>query len=340
MTDPTIRPQIPVPKPKEYSKEIAGDISHRTGLTLTVSKILAGRGFFPDETLDEFLNPRLGNLLKPATIQDFQKSIERIVAAVAAGEVIGVFGDYDMDGIGSAAMWSLFFRRIDTPFHTIIAQRNSGYGLDPDSIEAFRQNKVSLILACDVGSTDYESAALAKSLDMEVIIIDHHHIDAPFPEAFAIINPQRGDCDFPYLGMATVGLTFYVIAGLRTLLLTDGYRSEEVLPDVRDYLDIVALGTLADVAPLTGVNRIMVSYGISLIRERSRESIRALLDLAKLQDVSSITEKSLVFKIVPKLNAPGRMGDPQLALDLLLCPTYPEALEIGKELRSINSHRQ
>ncbi len=317
-----------------------GRIKDQTGLDVNVCKILARRGFEEGLALQEFLCPRLGGLLLPDLLPDWEPTLKRIIRAVDRKETIGVFGDYDMDGIGSAAIWTLFFRRLQLPHVTSIGRRNTGYGLDLDSVRQFKERGVSLIIACDVGSTDYESTELATNLGIDVIIIDHHQIEAPFPTAVAILNPKRPDSLFPFQGMATVGLTFYVIAGLRTRLLRDGWFSQSQLPDVKDYLDIVAMGTLADVAPLTGNNRLLVQFGITLLKQRKRVSLRALLDLVKLTEASSINEKAVVFKLVPKLNAAGRMGDPTLSLNFLLCPTYREALALAKQLGEVNRNRQ
>jgi single-stranded-DNA-specific exonuclease len=330
----------PIPISKKYDREIAFEIENDLGFHHIVSKILSSRGFKSDEKLKEFLNPKLSAIPKPDTLADFEKSITRIVKAISHKEKIGIFGDYDMDGIGSASIISLFFTAINVSHHTVIAQRQSGYGLTPTEIENFESKGVSLIIACDVGSTDYDAANLALAHGIDLIIIDHHHIEKPFPPAFSIVNPHRSDSNFEYKDMATVGLIFYTVAFLKTRLLNDGYFSKDELPDVRDYLDICALGTLADISPLTGINRILVSYGISLLKKRERISLKPLFELSNMRSPGTITEKSIVFKLVPKFNAPGRMGNSYLSFEQLTSKDIETAHNLALQLIEINNKRR
>ncbi|MBN2723558.1 MAG: single-stranded-DNA-specific exonuclease RecJ [Deltaproteobacteria bacterium] len=331
------------PKPTvllEPTPEAAFDIEHKLGINPTVARILAVRGYLADDTLLDFLQPRLKNIALPDKLPDLDIAMERIIGEIVSGRTIGIFGDYDVDGIGSASIWHKFFKALRIPDHTIISRRERGYGLTIKDVDEFLSNGVTFIIAIDVGSTDYEAIDHAVKNSVDVVIVDHHHLTPPYPRAVAIVNPLRHDSDFSYTSMASVGLSFYLVAALRSKLLTDGYFSEHELPDVKKYLDIVSLGTLADVAPLNGINRKLTSFGLNLIRNKMNPAIKALADASGIDFLEKISEKSIIFKLVPKLNAPGRMGDAHISFELLTTHNYSKALKIAKRLEEINVSRQ
>ncbi len=336
-TTPSPLPRPLVPSP---CGEAAYDIEKKHSLSALTSRILAVRGFVADARLEEFLHPRLARLEKPETLADYEQAISHLATCVTAGETIGVFGDYDTDGISSVSLWVLFFRAIRLRSVTRLAHRDRGYGLTIEDVRFFADAGVRTLIACDVGSTDHEAVETAGALGIELVIVDHHHLQAPYPKARALINPLREDCGFPFPGMASVGLSFYLMAGLRSRLEADCRVPPADLPELKDFLDIVALGTLADVSPLTGNNRILVHHGLRLIAARKRPALRALCVAAHIDPAEELTEKHVVFRMTPKLNAPGRMGDADLSLQLLTAPDYQQALGIAGELTRINERRQ
>lgn len=317
------------------------EIERKYGLNAAVSRILAVRGFDAGDDLLDFLQPKLKNIPLPDTLPDIDRAISRIIKEIEIKKnTIGIFGDYDVDGIGSASMWQKFLNTIKINTFPLISRRGRGYGLTSADIDDYISKDVKLLIAVDVGSTDYEAVRHARENGIDIVIIDHHHITEPWPDAYAIVNPLRHDSLFKYTAMASVGLTFYMIAALRSRLAADGYFPENELPDVKNYLDIVALGTLADVAPLRGINRNLVHYGLNLIRKKVNPSIKALCDVVGIQHLDQINEKSIVFKIVPKLNAPGRMGDARISFELLTSMNYTRAQAISHQLTEINHKRQ
>ena len=330
----------PQPIIPAHSGEAAFDIENKFSLSPLTARILAVRGFTADARLEEFLHPRLARLERPEALADYEKAIAHLAGCVSAGEAVGVFGDYDSDGISSVSLWVLFFRAIRLPAVTRLAHRDRGYGLTIEDVEFFAASGVRTVIACDVGSTDHEAVDAANARGLELVIVDHHHLQAPYPKARALINPLRADCAFPFSGMASVGLSFYLMAGLRSRLEADCRVPPADLPELKDFLDIVALGTLADVSPLTGNNRILVHHGLRLIAARKRPSLRALCVAAHIDPAEELTEKHVVFRMTPKLNAPGRMGDAELSLQLLTAPDYQQALQIAGELTRINERRQ
>ncbi len=334
---PLVRP-LPVISP--YSEEIAFEIEKKFNLQPLTARLLAGRGFLPDQRLEEFLHPKLSNLKRPDALADFGIAVSHLANAVTEKETIGIFGDYDTDGISSVSVWVLFFRAIGISAETRLAHRDRGYGLTRVDIEHFHSLGVRTLIACDVGSTDHEAANLASELGLSLIIVDHHHLTEPYPRSVALINPLRRDCEFQFSGMASVGLSFYLMAGLRTRLEADCRVPPADLPDLKDFLDIVALGTLADVSPLTDNNRILVHHGMRSIAHRRRPALQALATVARIGPEEEITEKQVVFRLTPKLNAPGRMGDADLSLQLLTASDYPQAFSIAGELNRINEKRQ
>lgn len=323
----------------EYAIQTAYDIETRFHLQPLTARWLAGRGLTPDNLAD-FLDPCLGRLHRPIGMADYEKVVVLLADCISNKETIGLFGDYDTDGVSSVALWVLFFRAIGVPFHVRLAHRARGYGLTPEDVRQFAQASIRTVIACDVGSTDHDAARVAREAGITVIIIDHHTIEAPYPDVDALINPMRADCAFPFKGMATVGLSFYIIIGLRSRLERDCRVPPANLPDPKQYLDIVALGTLADVAPLLDNNRILVHQGLQVINARRRSAIRALCEVVHIDPQEEITEKHVVFRMTPKLNAPGRMGDAQMSLRLLTADDYEEAYSCALELARINEQRQ
>ncbi len=333
----SLRPRPIIPA---HSSETAYEIETKFKLQPLTARILAVRGFCADDRLEAHLHPRLARLEKPESLADYEKAITYLAGCVTAGETIGVFGDYDTDGISSVSLWVLFFRAIRVNALTRLAHRDRGYGLTIEDVRFFADAGIRSVIACDVGSTDLEAAEIASQLGIELIIVDHHHLHQPYPKAHALINPLRPDCAFPFPGMASVGLSFYLMAGLRSRLEADCRIPPADLPELKEFLDIVALGTLADVSPLTGNNRILVHHGLLLIAARRRPALRALCVAAHIDPAEEITEKHVVFRMTPKLNAPGRMGDADLSLQLLTAPDYQQALQIAGELTRINERRQ
>jgi single-stranded-DNA-specific exonuclease len=298
------------------------------------ARILLGRGLGEAGVAEKFLTPRLADLRPPEGMADLGKAIERLVAALAAGETIGVFGDYDVDGVTTAAVLATTFRALGGKVVARCASRDAGYGLGPDDVARFAADGCRVLVTGDCGTSDHEALRAARARGLDVIVIDHHQLPEGDSEAFALINPRRPDDAFPFKGLASCGVAFYLAAALRTRL-----RDRFPAFDPRELLDLVALGTIADVVPLVAENRILVAHGLRALTARKRPAIAALASKAELE-AGAITAHDVGFRFAPRLNAAGRLGEAQLALDLLLAPDAATAARLADELEDKNVERQ
>ena len=325
---------------------VAGpDVQAVDGLVdgLGVSRILAtclvNRGLGEIDAARDHLEPRLARLLLPGKMAGLSDGAERAVEAIRQKERVGVFGDYDVDGVASAALVVNFLRELSVETETIIADRfTGGYGLGPDVVERLVKSGCSLIIVVDCGTSDHEAMERAAELGVDVIIIDHHRVEGSHPNALAFINPQRADCDFPDKTMAAVGLAFYFAAAVRARLVELG-RLERDGVDPRSLLDLVALGTVADVALLKGNNRIMVSYGLRQMSASRRPGVDALFRTSKIR-TDKIRANHISFQLAPRLNAAGRVADAFDAFDLLVSGGGGHCAMLAKKLEKLTRERR
>ncbi|KYF98292.1 single-stranded-DNA-specific exonuclease RecJ, partial [Sorangium cellulosum] len=296
--------------PGEASPEALA-MARELGLSITVADILHRAGRAPDEATRRFLDPRLSHLTSPDAMADREASAERIARAVRAGERIAVFGDYDCDGITATAIMTGALRALSGQVVPLLATRAEGsYGLSAPALERVMRACPTLLITCDCGSSDHERLAAARAAGIDCVVIDHHLVPAEPLPAIAFLNPHRADCGFPYKGLASCGLALSLLAAVRKKLGSS--------LDLRPYLDLVAIGTVADVAPLTGDNRALVRAGLTVLQTGPRPGLRALAALANLDLGRGASAEDVAFRIAPRLNAPGRLGDPDISLELLL----------------------
>jgi single-stranded-DNA-specific exonuclease len=307
------------------------------GLTPLAAQLLLNRGIADPDLARRYLDPKLGDLRRPDEMKGFTVAIDRLERALTAGETVGVFGDYDVDGITSCALLTLFLRDAGGRVVPRVARRDAGYGFGPPDAAAFADSGCAVIVTCDCGTSDHDGLAEARRRGSEVVIVDHHQVPDRDPEALALINPHHRDCRFPFKGLASVGVAFYLAAALRTRLRARGWPR---LPDPRLLLDLVALGTVCDMAPLTDENRILVATGIRLLRSSGgRPALRELARVAGL-DEGVRRAADLGARLGPRINAPGRLGAAQLALDLLLAEDPAHAAELADRCEDANRKRQ
>ncbi len=310
---------------------------------LGVSRILAtclvNRGLCEIDTVREYLEPRLAQLLLPEKMAGLSAAAERTVEAIRQKERVGVFGDYDVDGVASAALVVSFLRELSVETETIIADRfTGGYGLGPEVVERLVESGCNLIIVVDCGTSDHEAMERAAQLGVDVIIIDHHRVEGPHPRAAAFVNPQRADCEFQDKTMAAVGLAFYFAAAVRARLVELG-RMERDGVDPRSLLDLVALGTVADVALLKGNNRIFVSYGLRQMSGARRTGIDALFKTAKIR-TRKIRASHISFQLAPRLNAAGRIANAYDSFDLLVSGSGGHCAMLAKKLEQLTRERR
>jgi len=305
------------------------------GLT---ARILAARGFSTIESAERFLLPRLSDLRPPLGIADLDRAIDRILAASQNDEKVAVFGDYDVDGITSAAILIGLVRALGLSVVARAAKRSSGYGFSPADAAFFVEQGCTLVLTGDCGTSDVESLAFCRSRGVDVIVIDHHHVPTGESQAFALLNSHRQDDAFPFKGLASCGVAFYLAAAVRSRLRAEGNGKGDNI-DPRSWLDLVALGTIADLVPLTDENRILVAAGLRELAAMRRPGITALAAVAGLAP-GPLGTTDVSFRLAPRLNAAGRLGDAQLALDLLLSSDASEANGLAAKLDDLNRERQ
>ncbi|MFH1554893.1 MAG: single-stranded-DNA-specific exonuclease RecJ [Pseudomonadota bacterium] len=315
-------------------------ITQRYDLPELLARILAGRGVAIEE-VPAYLDPAIRTLLPdPNTLTDMEGAVERLAAAVCTGETVAVFGDYDVDGATSTALLVSVLRAggLDPLFH-IPDRIFEGYGPNVGAIEQLAARGVTLLVTVDCGTTSLEPLAAARRLGLDVVVIDHHQAGETLPEADAIVNPNRED-DLSGLGhLCAVGLVFITMVGLVRRLREEGHwTAEQPAPDLLAALDLVALGTVADVVPLIGLNRAYVTKGLIALRRRQRPGLTALMDVARLDGPPRPWH--LGFLLGPRINAGGRIGDATLGTRLLLEQDPMEAKIMASELDRLNTERQ
>jgi single-stranded-DNA-specific exonuclease len=264
---------------------------------------------------------------------DREAAARRLARAIRAAEPVVVFGDYDCDGMTSTAILTDGLRRLGGRVETVLASRfDGGYGLSAAALRRVFARSPGLVVTCDCGSSDHAAIAELRAAGVDVIVVDHHLVPAEPLPAIAFLNPHRPDCGFPFKWLASCGLVLSLLGQLRTEL---GQALE-----LRDYLDLVAIGTIADVAPLEGDNRTLVRAGLERLKSPTRPGLKALFELLGLDGDHPVVASDIAFRVAPRLNAPGRLGAPDLALELLLCPSLTEARVLSEALDQTSTRRK
>jgi single-stranded-DNA-specific exonuclease len=309
-------------------------LADASGLGLTAAQVLLHRGIRSEEEASRFLDARLRGLSSPEDMADRALASERIARAIRAGERIVVFGDYDVDGTTSAVILSEVIAALGGEVRTLIADRfKGGYGLSEEAVDRCLSEGPGLLVTCDCGSSDHERIAKANAAGVDVIVVDHHLVPDEALPAFAFLNPHRPECSFAYKGLCSAGLAFSLGAALRTEL---GAKL-----DLRAWLDLVAIGTIADVAPLTGDNRRLVRAGLMAIGSpKSRPALAALRQAAKIPESAQLTARDVAFRFAPRLNAPGRLGVADLTLRFLTAKSAKEAWRLLEDVEARNDERK
>jgi single-stranded-DNA-specific exonuclease len=312
--------------------ELQSRLSRSLSILPVTAQLLINRGIISDDAAAAFLRPELSSIHDPFLMKDMERAVERIARAVAAGEKIAIYGDYDTDGVTATALLAILFRELKADAVSCIPERKTeGYGLNIEAIKRLDREGVKLLITVDCGSTNHEEVSFANSLGMDVVVTDHHEPKGR-PPALAFLNPRAGDCAFPFKWLSGAGVALNLAIALRKRL-----RDSMTTPNLKRYLDIVALGTIADMAPLTGENRILASYGLKELESTARPGLRALKEAA---GVRKMTSDSVAFQLAPRLNAAGRIGSPRTALALLLAEDPDEAALLARKLNSDNAERQ
>ena len=327
-------------RPRLNDDRAALAISQQLDLPDALGRILAARGVDVSGA-EAFLDPKLRDLLPdPSHLLDMDKAVERIVAAINAGEKIGVFADYDVDGACSGALLIKFFSAIGRDVTVYVPDRIAeGYGPNTPALMKLKEAGVTLVITVDCGTTAFSPLADAVEAGLDVIVVDHHVAEPELPTAVAVVNPNRLDETSPVGQLCAAGVTFMVIIAVNRAL-RDGfwYGEGHNEPSLMAWLDLVALATVADVVPLTGVNRALVRQGLSVMARRGNPGITALADISKLEEKPEAWH--LGFMLGPRVNAGGRVGDAGLGVKLLTSTDSDAAVGIAVRLDQYNAERR
>ncbi|HPQ69405.1 MAG TPA: single-stranded-DNA-specific exonuclease RecJ [bacterium] len=302
------------------------------------ARILAGRGLVEPAEVKRFFAPRLAELIDPDNMLGAPEAARRIADAIERGETVAVYGDYDADGVTSTALIVDFFRHLRHPIIPYIPDRfDQGYGLTAEPVVKLAERGAKLLITVDCGVNDYDAVAAANAAGMDVIITDHHELAGERPPALAILNPHQPECGFHGEPLAGVGVAFFLVGAVRKELTRRKLPQAEAY-DLKSALDLVALGTVADIVPLVGLNRILVHHGLPLINQEKRPGLAALKQVANVKN--PVRCGDIGFRLAPRINAAGRLGDASIGMDLLLTCDMGEAQRIAKQLAEENMRRQ
>jgi single-stranded-DNA-specific exonuclease len=302
-----------------------------------VAQILEARGIIDPADAERFLNPKLEHLSDPFSLRDAAKGVDRLIQAIRLRERVALFSDYDADGITSAALLYNFLKGMGCESLVYIPRREEGYGLGTAAVEYLSGQGVRLLICLDCGSSNYDEVLLAKTKGMDVVIIDHHEVPSPEPQAEALINPKRAGSVFPTRDLAACGVTFFFIMALRRVAHKLGLLKSSV--NLKKELDLVTVGTIADMVPLLGDNRILVRFGLEVMRKKPRMWLRTFFRKhPNLKD--NLAGYGLGFVIIPRINAMGRVDDPNVALQFLLSEDSEVSMNLLETLQATNRRRQ
>ncbi len=314
-------------------------LAQRLGVPELIARLLAVREVAADDA-DRFLKPTLRDWLPdPSHLLDREKAVDRLVAAVKNGELIAIFGDYDVDGATSSALLHRYLASVGGKVRVYIPDRmTEGYGPNAPALRKLKAEGASVAITVDCGTTAFDALGEAKAAGLDVVVIDHHTAEPSLPEAFAVVNPNRLDESSPHRTLAAVGVTFLLVVGLNRALRKDGWFATRPEPDPLAWLDLVALGTVCDVVPLVGVNRALVAQGLKVLKRRANAGLAALADVSRMQTEPEAYH--LGFLLGPRVNAGGRVGRSDLGARLLAADDMSEAKAIAAELDRFNAERQ
>ena len=334
MTAPALaaRPRARWLLPEPPDATVVQALSDELRLPEPICRLLAARGHTPAESAKRYLRPRLDMLLPPEQLLDLGRAVDRLVRAIRDGETILVHGDYDVDGMSSTALLTRALRAVGGTVVPFIPHRRDGYDLGDTGVRAAREAGATVVVTCDCGTSAVTPVGALQEAGIDVIISDHHLPGGDLPNAYAVLNPKRPGCESADKDLAAVGVAFKL-----ALAITRALGGNENL--VYGMLDLVALATIADIAPLRGENRVFARYGLRMLGETKNVGLRALIRAAGL-DGKPLTAGRVGYILAPRLNAVGRLGHALRGVELLLATDEHEANSIARELEELNVKRQ
>ncbi|MCX5813087.1 MAG: single-stranded-DNA-specific exonuclease RecJ [Proteobacteria bacterium] len=313
-------------------------IEEGLGVPNILARILVSRGIIDVVEAEAFLHPQLDDLSDPFLLPDMEKGVDRVIRAIVERQKICIYGDYDADGITSAALMINFFKHIGQSPEVYLPKRQEGYGLNIEAINRFKLQSPELLICLDCGSSNRDEIAFAKESGIETVVIDHHELPDEIPEACALINPKRKDSRFPTRELAACGVTFFFLWALRRIMHKRGLLKNKI--NLKQELDLVTIGTIGDMVPLIKDNRVLVKFGIESMRRQPRVWLKTFLKKNLIPRGGNIDEFALNFIIIPRINATGRISKPEIALDFLVCNEENESEALLLDLQKANKERQ
>jgi single-stranded-DNA-specific exonuclease len=326
---------------KKADEEVVTRQAEQLKISPLLARLLVLRGLAELDSARRYLSSSLrSDLPSPFEMTDMEPAVQRVVDAVKKKELVGIWGDYDVDGTTGASVLVSFLREIGAqPIYHVPHRIEEGYGLNIEGLRRLRERGVSLVITVDCGISNAHEVEAAMEMGLDVIVVDHHQPPEELPPALAVINPHRRDCSFPDKGLCAAGLAFYLVIGLRAKLREAGWFARSGDPDLRRYLDIVTLGTIADMVPLKGVNRTLIRRGLVELGGSTRPGLVALKQVARIAE-GKVSAGQVGFQLGPRINAAGRVDYGIKIVELLTTDSSEVALRIAKELDEHNRERR
>lgn len=323
-----------IAEPPRGTKKLAFEL----GVSELAARVLASRGFTSADAARKFLAPSIADLHDPMLMRGMREGVDRLTHAIAARERILIYGDYDVDGTTSIVILKKAIELAggEAEFH-IPHRLRDGYGMRPEVVERAAERGVTLIVSVDTGIRAAETVRRASELGIDSIVTDHHLPEAELPPAFAVLNPNQPLCEYPEKNLCGVGVAFKLV---QALLATTGWPREKTARTLESFLKLVAIGTVADVVPLTGENRVIVRHGLKGLDDVRNPGLRALLDIAGFPAGTAPTSSQVAFRVAPRINAAGRMDTATDVIDMFLATDPALARDLAKKLHDLNADRQ
>lgn len=331
-----------------FDPSLVVDIADKLGIMPLTAELLAIRGCDSCEKAEKFITLDETRFYNPFLIPDMDKAVERILAAARNREKIAIYGDYDVDGVTSVSILYMYLEKLGLdPIYHIPDRAGEGYGVNNEAIEAFAQKNITLMITVDTGVTAVDEVEFAKTLGIDTVVTDHHECQSKLPSAVAVVNPRREDSKYPFAELAGVGVVFKLICAIEKRRCEAMGREDGNIKEICErYIDLTAVGTVADVMPLKDENRLIVALGLDVMQNHPRTGLTALREVAADvtgKDKSSlrpVTSSVISFTISPRINAAGRMASADKAVELFLCSDTDKAMKTAYELCDINRQRQ
>lgn len=331
---------------RTQDEKLVEKLSRELGVKEITARLLINRGYAETAAARAFLSKSDSFLYDPFLMKDMDKAVERVKSAIENNEKITVYGDYDVDGITSVSIIYMYLTDMGADVDYFIPSRDTdGYGINNTAVKAIAEQGTRLIITVDTGITALDEVEYIKSLGMDIVVTDHHQCRPTLPSAAAVVNPQRPDCTYPFKELSGVGVAFKLLCALELTLKNGGVYDLRVIKNMcRRYIDLVTIGTIADVMPLVDENRIIVYMGLAMLENTRNIGIRALFEAAGIEmsrkDKKKITSSVIGFTIAPRINAAGRIANASRAVKLFISDSEEEAQCLAEEFCIINKERQ